>query len=433
MKEPSHVCVAGIGGYARAHHQALRELESQGLVKVLAACDPALERVRDVTEALSFETRGIQTFTDFNAMLKAFSESDEKPDWASVAAPIPFHAAMHQACVEAGIACYLEKPPTLDPAELEAMIERDHKARVSTQVGFNHIVQAGRLNLKQRIINDDFGQLRSVSFFGAWQRSESYFKRSPWAGRLMHDNQLLLDSCLGNAMSHHVHNLLFFCGKDALFSWAECETMEAELYRANPIESADTLFLRGQIAEGITFRFGLTHACFGEDQTVETLEFDRATVTIQPLHGINIAWNNGRTEFISLPPTFPLASNFERFLAYLAGDASRVMTRLVDCRPFVRLNAMAYLACEQIHSISDNCLSLLKKDDSKQHVCFIPGIIKNLQSFLESGRFPSETDCPWAAPGGSATPADLVHLSSHVHQLIENSKHPTPSRISSLA
>jgi predicted dehydrogenase len=95
----------------------------------------------------------------------------EALDGVDIVSPIRFHSDRHRACVERGIACYLEKPPTLDPEELERMIATEAKAIRSTQVGFNHIGQAWRQRLRARVLPGEFGRLRRVSFKGVWRRS----------------------------------------------------------------------------------------------------------------------------------------------------------------------------------------------------------------------------------------------------------------------
>ncbi len=61
-------------------------------------------------------------------------------------------------------------------------------------------------------------------------------------------------------MSHHVHNMLFLAGIKSPSSWADCRAVEAQLYRTWPIEGADTVFVKGELASSIEFRIALSHA-----------------------------------------------------------------------------------------------------------------------------------------------------------------------------
>lgn len=422
MTDPTLVGVAGIGGWANAHHEALWALEKAGVLRVVGACDPAAANLGEVCARFGFQARGVQVFESFEAMLDAIGGAQP---WVSVAAPIPVHAAMHRACVERGLACYLEKPPTLDPAELEEMISTDLRGEFRTQVGFNHIAQPQRLELKRRLLAGDFGRLQRVSFLGAWKRGSRYFTRSPWVGRLLLEGRPFMDSCLGNAMAHHVHNLLFFAGRDHLYSWADCAALASEFYRANAIEGPDTVFAKGQLTGGVEMRLALTHACAGADLSEEVLECELATILISPMEGIEISWKDGRRERVPLPSDFPLQGNLGAFVAYLRGDSPRPSTLLEDCRPVVRVNAMAFAAARRVNAISPEWLSR-SESSSDEFSLAIVGIVGNLRELVEDGQFPSESACPWGHPGGQAVPAELSGLVTRLHEIAAASLPPVP-------
>jgi predicted dehydrogenase len=165
-------------------------------------------------------------------------------DLVVVPTPINLHAEMHAAATAFGLPVHLEKPPTLDHAELEQMIAADAHARRASFVGFNFIIEKTRLALKQRLLAGEFGDVRGATLSATWPRPTSYFTRNQWAGRLLVGDQLVLDSCFGNAMAHFVHNLLFWAGNRGLYSWGQPAAVRAELDRAHPIEGADTFLWR---------------------------------------------------------------------------------------------------------------------------------------------------------------------------------------------
>ncbi|AHF91051.1 oxidoreductase [Opitutaceae bacterium TAV5] len=167
-----NTAIVGIGGFAGAHHAALLDMERAGRAKVVATCDPALDSPGVRCAKYEFKNRGVHMYRDFDDLLAAHGDH---LDVIHLVSPIRFHAAHHRACVERGIACYLEKPPTLDPEELEAMIATDTGAGIKTQVGFNHIAQPWRLRLKERVLAGEFGRMRRVAFQGLWRRPLSYW------------------------------------------------------------------------------------------------------------------------------------------------------------------------------------------------------------------------------------------------------------------
>lgn len=392
-------------------------MEQSGSIRVKGACDPALAALDEVCARFDFAERGVRAFADFEEMLDSGRAGEGTLPWVSVAAPIPVHAAMHRGCLERGLGCYLEKPPTLAPRELEEMIARDLRAPFRSQVGFNYIAQEERLALKRRLLGGEFGRLQRVTFMGAWKRSQRYFTRSAWTGRLLLRDKPLMDSCLGNGMSHHTHNLLFFAGPGDLYSWASCTGLEAEFYRVNEIEGPDTIFVKGTLEGGIDLRLALTNACAGKDLSVETLECEHASIYIWPHEAIEIRWKNGQVERVPLPGHIPLRNNLEAFLGYLKGEVARPSTLLEDCRPIVNLNALAFAACGRIHVIPDTYVSRTEATVPIDQCLAIEGIIGHLRRLVEEGTFPSQTDCPWGQAGGVAQVGDLQDLTNRLVEL----------------
>ncbi len=328
---------------------------------------------------------------------------------------------MHQQCIDAGLACYLEKPPTLDPLELDAMVKYDLHAKLFTAVGFNHIGQTERLELKQRILAGEFGALNQARFVGAWRRSCGYFHRNAWAGRLLLGEQLVLDSCFGNGMAHHLHNLLFFCGTGGLYSWAKCVSLESELYSVQPIEGPDTVFAQGLLESGVVVRIAVTNVCKEIEYTSEELYFDHAQIHIAPNDHIKITWNDGRKEKIPLTSDRLLEQNIRNFLAYLDGEFERPPTTLEDCQAFVQLNALTYLASQGICRLEPTDYAFVPETKDKKSVRYIHGILDCQRHFADSGNFPSSQGVSWGKKGGYATVEQLENLHSHV-QLIQSPK-----------
>lgn len=392
---PLKTAVIGIGGFAGAHHTALHGLDQAGKTRVVATCDPLADELKERCARHLFKERGIHIYRNFEDLL---SGCGGDLDLVTVASPIGYHSEHHRRCVERGIACYLEKPPTLDPWELESMIALDSAASGFTQVGFNHIAQPWRQRLKERILSGEFGRLRRVAFKGLWSRPPAYYSRNSWAGKLMLDDFILLDSCFGNAMAHYVHNLLFHAGTEGVMSWAAPARVEAELYRANAIESADTMFVRGVLDNGMEFLLAGSHACEPTFSHTEILECEDARIEV-PERGPGVIQkrNGEREEFEACAIT--VQENISGYCDYLRGLRPRPATMLRDCRPFVHLNALIYIAAGNIRTISSPYV--VQKDailEDEKALC-ISGIEKICGDFAQDGVFPSERGSPWASSG----------------------------------
>ncbi|NLO74217.1 MAG: Gfo/Idh/MocA family oxidoreductase [candidate division WS1 bacterium] len=416
MTEPLKVAVIGMGGFAQTHHDTVLALEEEGECRLVCTCDPEMAGFTERQAQLRFAERGVQVYTDYLAMLDAHQDS---LDLVTIPTPVPLHAPMHAACVERGLAVYLEKPPTLDYAELERMIALEQGARYETMVGFNFIVEPQRQALKVRLVRGDFGAVRKIGVTGLWPRSSAYYGRASWAGRLRLGGRVVLDSCLGNGMAHYAHNGLFWGGTDDLWQWGSLRTVAAELYRAHPIEGTDTVFVRAQLSQGPELLVGMTHACDGETDEREWAECEQATIMQRwvslPEGGRNKAffvnWTDGRVEQELNATEQHTLENFRTYLRYLRGEAPRPLTLLADSRPFVQLNDLAYIAAGNITQVPESALRRRTTTGERPETFVeIAGIQEALACFMETGTFPSEQGLPWAAPGGKASVEDLPRL-----------------------
>jgi predicted dehydrogenase len=407
------VAVAGIGGFAAAHHEALRELEAERAVRVVATCDPRERQLGDLKERFDFAGRGVAVYDDFAAMLDAAPY-----DWISLATPINFHAPMHAAAVQRRLPCYLEKPPTLDPTELEDMIAEDENAIRQTQVGFAFTYEPERLRVKERLLAGEFGRLLRVSVVGTARRDRRYYERNSWAGRLTYNEALVLDSCLGNAMAHYVHNVLFFAGVEKMDSWAACRQVEARLFRANPIESADTVFLRGELEASMGIRVALTHACDTPFLIEEEVVCENATIRLRPGLEIVVQRADGSREVFPILTRNHLKENLRIFNNYVSGASHTPLSTLVHCRPFVHLNALAYLSTSGISPVTPPISEFVAGENRWR----IPGIEPLLRQFVDTGDFGvlSQVGAPHTMPS-SVGVSDLQRLKATVSELARSS------------
>lgn len=406
--------IVGIGGFAAAHHQVFAKHDQLGDTTVVATCDPRFAKLASVSETWNFQSRSVQQYGSFDEMM---ARHGADLDLAVIASPIQTHAWMHDYCVRHQIPCYLEKPPTLDPRVLEEMISLEREARVQTHVGFDHIHIAERTALKQRMLSGEFGALKGVSFLGLSQRNSNYFTRNNWAGCLMIGDQILLDSCCGNAMSHHIHNILFFAGQKGMFDWARPRTMNAELYRVNPIQGTDSIFAMGTLDNGVPFRIAASHACVNTASIfLEKMEFAEATVEIHSDRKAVIIFSDGSMEEQALPGP-SLAGNIQSYLDYRQHRTARPNILLEDCRGVVECNALFYLAAGRIHEVSPAFVHAVPGKDGVSQALALYDVEKAADLVIWHGILPSQTEVPWGRPGGTASIQQLPSLPTAVQNL----------------
>jgi predicted dehydrogenase len=403
VKPPIRIGIVGLGGFAAAHHHTIARLEERGHAKLICTCDPHPEWFVGEQSSLRFTQRGVRIFGDYRTMLDACHRD---LDMVVIPTPIQLHAEMHAAATALGLPVYLEKPPTLDYVELERMIQADARARKSSHVGFNFIIEKLRLSLKERLLAGEFGTIRGATLSALWPRPASYFARNNWAGRLIVDDHLVLDSCFGNAMAHFVHNLLFWMGGPELFSWAQIAAVRAELYRAHAIEGADTFFVETDTSAGVTLRFAVSHACAGASTHCEMVLCDNAVLRYAVGGNIEIRWHDGRVEKAPLEPFDPLQENHLDYIRYLRGESSRPATTLADSRPFVALNDLAYVSSGKITAIPPAQVSGMRDEKEQKDYLHVASMVAAHDNFLVRGLWPSASG--WGRePGEVVTLADL--------------------------
>jgi predicted dehydrogenase len=312
----------------------------------------------------------------------------------------------------------LEKPATLDHAELERMIAVDAALPKRSLVGFNFIIEKPRLKLKERILSGEFGAVRGATLTGLWPRPTSYFQRNEWAGRLMKHGHVVLDSCMGNALAHFVHNVLFWAGRDDLFSWAQLAAVRAELYRAHAIEGADTFFVEADSTAGVTMRFALSHACSGASSQAEVVICENATLRYIVGQQAEIRWCNGFVEKIPLEPFDGIEGNHLEYYRYLRGESPRTATTLADTRPFVALNDLAHVSSGHIQPVAPGRVSLERDEKEQKDYLDVSGLTAAQEAFTLHGVWPGASG--WGRETGAVTTeADLPRFHETVRAMLE--------------
>lgn len=392
-----------MGGFAGSHHNTVARLEERGIVRLVCACDPRMSDFGAERDAWRFAQRGVRVFTDYREMLDGCWRD---LDYVATPTPIRLHAETHEAITARGLPAYVEKPPTLDYKELEGMVAADARARFSSVVGFNFIVEKSRLRLKERLLSGEFGAIRGGTLSALWPRPSGYFARNGWAGRLMIGGRVVLDSCFGNAMAHFVHNMLFWTGTQGLFSWAEIAAVRAELYRAHAIEGADTFFVEADLATGCTLRFALSHACAGASTSSETVICEKAILRYAVGGQIEVSWKDGTSERISSGPFDGLEENHVEYCRYLRGEVARPATTLEDSRPLVILNDLAHVSSGRILPIPDRLVCGSRDEKEQKEYLSVAGMAKIVDRFLCRGVWPGYEG--WRRDNGEVvTPSDL--------------------------
>lgn len=259
------VVLAGAQGFGAHYLDRLRRLS--GLVELVGVCD-----VRPVPP-------------DSLAGLGSPEISDDLPgligrtgaDIAILATPIPTHAGLTLAALEAGAHVLVEKPTAATLTDFERMERAAAKAGLACQVGFQSLGSAAVPAVRELIAGGAIGRVTGIGVGGAWPRPASYFTRSPWAGRRVLDGVDVVDGALTNPFAHALATALAVAGAEERGSVASVET---ELFHANPIESDDTSSIRVTLADGTPLVAAVTLCAAGRDEPYVLVHGEKGSIRL---------------------------------------------------------------------------------------------------------------------------------------------------------
>jgi hypothetical protein len=154
----------------------------------------------------------------------------------------------------------------------------------------------------------------------------------------------------------------------------------------------------------VELRLAATHACDGPQENREVLDCDDATITYVTGGSYQVVWKDGRPDEQGMADRrHLLQENLRAYFAYVRGEAPRPLTRLSDSRPFVHLNALAYLAAGAITRVGEPHVRRYAASSNSGGGEFvaIAGVREAAETFAATGRFPSKQGAAWAAAPGA--------------------------------
>lgn len=406
----------GAGGVGAYHLAAIERQERKGAARLVAVADPTADRMPERKAQL--QGRGVRWHMDYLDLLREEAELDA----VVVATPIPFHYEMAKACIERGVFVHLEKPPVPLVHQLETLIRADEMQRVS--VGFQMIGSRCIQALKELIVEGRIGELREIRAGGCWPRTDGYYNRASWAGRLMLDGKPVLDGPATNALAHVIHSLHYLAG-EGRDEFAVAEEVSGELYRARRIESYDAACMRGRFASRILFSVAVAHA------TEAALPFQ---LSVRGTDGWARLSNDGAvleatcgTELHEPETTQELIDrDYDQLIEVIEGRRERFATCLEDTRGYVSATNGMFVSSGGIHDIDPSAARTWQGEDG------LGFNVANLRDAVEesllAGTLFSEQGLSWAIASPIIVPLDSPDLGRRLLEIIDpNESESSPS------
>ena len=262
------ILLVGTGGFAAGYIKTLLE-KTDDTVVWAGAVDPF------ITE----ETR--QLLQENHIPLYASMEEyyvNQTADLTIICTPTYLHKEQCIYALSQGSNVLCEKPVAPTEAEGREMLAAEEKYGKFIAIGFQWSFCQPILDLKKDILAGAFGKPLGLKTAIAWPRDLKYYGRSTgWAGSVMRNGHLVLDSIASNACAHYLHNMLFMLG-GAMDESAEVSSVQGKCLRANAIENFDTCTLKMETAAGVKLYFAASHAVEQQRNPIFEYRFEKATV-----------------------------------------------------------------------------------------------------------------------------------------------------------
>jgi predicted dehydrogenase len=386
-----NACLTGVSGFGEVHYFDILRQAGRGELRLLAATVINQDQEREKCDRL--HRLGCELFTDHSAMLDKYGS---RLDLAFIPTGIPLHAPMALTALKAGANVFLEKPAAATIQDVRAMQSAEARSGRFVAVGYQTLYARETRWMKQKLLEGAIGRIRSLRCRCAWPRLDSYYGRNPWAGRLKDAaGHWVLDSPFNNAVSHQLNMLCFLAG-EKLLEPARLKSIQAELYAAHRIESADTACLRATTLTGIPLCFFVTHCSEEEWDPEITVVGEEGSLKWTYDGMAEITRRDGGREFLPCETGEDLRDSM----------LARVRARVSDPDSFIcglEIASRQTLCVDgahdssAVHHLEEKWFKRAPEGGSIRTV--IQGIEPVLWRAYEEGKLFSELGAPWAKAG----------------------------------
>lgn len=389
---PPRVVIAGARGFGQHHYANARALEAEGTLTLAAFVDPIVAAETD-------RENDLPVFADLDRAIAGVG----RPDIVIVATPIGAHFPLARAAMRAGADVLLEKPPVPSMDALHALLDLERETGRVVQVGFQSLgshAMAAFDSAESRSGDSSstafgIGAIRSVSATGPWMRTASYWARSRWAGKRSLDGADVVDGVATNPLAHAIATALWIAGCRSAESVAE---VEAELYRANPIDADDTSVIRVTSVDGRVITCALTLCAPEQSEPVVTAHGAVGDASFAYTRDI-VTTTTGRP-----PQAFARDDLLTNLIEYRQ-NGTPLIVPLEQTGAFVRVMDAVRTAGEPVR-IPDRWIDWRGEGDQRHPVVY--GIEHWIATAAATGSTFAEVGAPWAFTGRDTVTASIT-------------------------
>jgi predicted dehydrogenase len=323
-------------------------------------------------------------------------------DLVIISSPIQLHVTQTIKALENGSDVLCEKPIAATIQDAIKMDEVSKRTGKFVGVGFQWSFSEPILSLKKDILDGVYGKPVSCRTVVQWPRTERYYHRSSWAGKIQNDyGDWILDSVANNATAHFLHNM-FFCMGEGLGKSAYPVEIKAEMYRANDIENYDTFAAKIKTDNNVDMLFLASHAVPENVHPIFEFKFEKGIVTFDSskdriLYGTP---DGGETKAYGNPFDDEMRKIFTCIRA-IRGEEEVPCDIDAASPQLITINAVS--EHNTITEVPEEFLIREKKmeETGETTLIHIKGIKDAFMECYEKGMLPSEMGVPWAESQGS--------------------------------
>jgi predicted dehydrogenase len=381
------LAMIGAGGYAYELIKRILDLPDK-MQLVAVTSNPA----RNSSGKSFCRNRNIPIYDDIDQMIRNVKGV---ADIIFIPAPIHTHFRLTRKCIDAGFDIFLEKPPVATIQDLDELTRYVSKHGKTVPVAFQYLYSAIMQELKERIVQGRYGQVKRIRGMAGWPRFDTYYNRSEWAGKLNVNGDWVLDGTMNNPLAHMLSDELYLASTEP-GQMAKPVSVQAELYHGHDIDSEDTSSLRVITDKGVEVLFNASLCSDTKMDTSVIIECEKATIEYVGFCKAAITLANGKTDNINDESEKRI--NMLKKLAEYYESGSPYPVSLQTCRPFTLVVNGAFESCGRPHSIDKKFLSCSERSDAEGDT--IKTVIKDIDHVLrlaqEKGKLFSEIGVEWA-------------------------------------
>ncbi|WP_231969007.1 Gfo/Idh/MocA family oxidoreductase [Thermoanaerobacterium sp. RBIITD] len=374
----------GISGFGSIHLRSISLLEGKK-VNLKAIAEVNYEKNKDIINKLSLN--GVKYYKDYRQMLNEMKDLD----FVVISTPIHFHAQMAIDAIKQGFNVLLEKPPAVTIQDIDAIIEAKRNYNKICAVDFQNTSGKAFRKLIEYIKSGKLGKIRAIIGVGCWKRDDSYYQRNNWAGKLVVNNNYVLDGSINNPLAHLLNNELIIA-ESSEKGGGEPKEVISELYHGHRIEGEDTACVKIVTTKGIEIYYYSTLCNMQEETPYIIIDAEEAKVYWNYDNKLLIKYFDGNEEVYDGGKEDLFVKIYENMIEHLF-EGKELYCPVEITRNFVLASNGAFESSKKIFDIPSEFIEVNIENGKK--FTYIKNIREIIKYASENKKLFSEMNVNW--------------------------------------